>query len=133
MIKLYLLLPAVAVLTACSGGDVTRGDIYSACLDSQMRKFDNSERMLRKVTELDGGGEFDEAAWARERTKEQAKSQNICNCAADTLPDRMGQDRLKDVVKFYKREGTTFSKGTFDRFSEVEQQEIIKCHIQNLE
>lgn len=133
MIKRYLLLPAAAVLTACSGGDVTRGDIYSACLDSQMRKFDISEAMMREISELDGGGEFDEAAWARERTKEQAKSQNICDCAADTLPDRIGQDRLKDVVKFYDREGTMSAKGTFDRFSDVEQQEIIKCHIQHLE
>jgi hypothetical protein len=56
MIKRYLLLPAAAVLTACSGGDVTRGDIYSACLDSQMRKFDISEAMMREISELDGGG-----------------------------------------------------------------------------
>jgi len=120
----------LAVLMAgCGGGDVTRGDIYSACVEGHMRDFDMKADLVIRLVD-DNEKQETERVWARERLKKSTDVEKACECTADTLPDRMASDRLSKVIAFYKSQGTLAANGKFKALTETEQAEVSKCMAQ---
>ena len=116
---------AVSLLSACSG-EVTRGDLYQACVEGEMRLYDTQMEMVRKLGESEGTG-IDEAYWNKQRRSKTLETEKSCACSADSLPTRMAADRLDEVLAFYKANGTMRAKAKFDNLTIAEQTELVRC------
>ena len=114
------------MISGCGGGEVTRGDIYSACVEGNMRDFDmKADLVIRLVDENEK--QETERIWERERAKTRNDVEKACACTADTLPQRMASDRVSKVIAFYKSQGSLAANGKFNALTETEQSEVTKC------
>ena len=119
-------LAAALAVGACGGGEITRGDLYSACLEGEARRIDfNIDMALRLAP--DDERESQEAFFKRSRAKQISDAEKSCECSADTLPDRIGSDRLGKVMAFYKANGTMAAKSKLNALTEAEQTEVVRC------
>lgn len=126
MLKNVLALAIVSTLGACGGGEITRGDLYSACLEGEARVIDTKiEMALRLAPENERDSQ--EAFFKRQRNKQMSDAEKSCGCSADTLPDRIASDRMGKVMAFYDANGTLAAKSKLDALSEAEQLEVSKC------
>lgn len=117
---------AVCLIAACGASEVTRGDIYSACVDGHMRDFDAKENLVLSVVSDDEKPKM-KREWAVLRTKEVTDAEKACGCSADNLPERIANDRLPKVIALYKSQGTMGSDSKFKALTESEQAEVTKC------
>lgn len=117
---------AASLLSACGGGEVTRGDLYQACVESEMRVFDTQMKMIKRLGQAEGTG-TDDAYWEKQRRSKTLETEKSCGCSADSLPTRISADRLKEVLAFYKANGTPRGNAKFNNLTEAEQTELVRC------
>lgn len=126
MSKNLSILALVFAIGACGASEITRGDIYSACLEGETRVIDTKIEMALRLAP-DSERESQEAFFKTQRVKQISDAEKACGCSADTLPDRVASDRMKRVMAFYNANGTTAAKSKLEALTEAEQLEVSKC------
>ena len=126
MMKQALTILVAFMTAACGGSEITRGDLYSACLEGEKRVVDTKIEMALRLAPKEER-ESQEVFFKRQRVKQTIDAEKSCGCSADTLPNRIAGDRLGKVMAFYRANGTLDAKSKLDALTEAEQTEVSKC------
>ena len=118
MMRMVLMMAAASALTACGGaGEITRGDLYDACMTQKRGEMDRARTMMR------GSGLSESEQTDMLRLSREA-GESECSCTADRM-DEFSGDGLQALFDFYAEGGNPTG-----RFSENETLVLGECMIQ---